>query len=867
MRTNLKSSTLLATDNGTEIKMDAFIVPLARNKNFVGREDILEWLLARIPPAVEVGECQTTAITGIAGVGKTEVALQAVYRVHERYPGCSVFWVRADRWAAFESAYLEIGRALQIHDIGFDTTGSLDAVKTALEKSPSQWLLIFDDLDDSIANYILTYLPLSRQGSILFITRNARPMYRLGIATASILTIPPLSQHEANTMLCKLLKLEEHQLSDDRSAAELVEHLGRLPLAIQVISSNMLHAKITTADVLKHYSASEEAQSKLLSMGLEESSRYHDDHKLIPDPYLASFLILQQSDPLAADYLKFICFLNAEDIPISILPPGAHKFERESGVGVLCEYALISARPGFKTFTMHRLVQSATRDWIRSTGDWQECCTKVIKQLSKICPPPQHENRHLWKDYLPHVLSALESSTECTDKEAAASLSSSTAANLCMIGMYDEARQMYQKTLELLIELRGLEHPDTLSTMEGLAIVLRHQEKYDEAEQIHQQVLPLRKKILGPKHPDTLSSLDNLTQMLSARESYEEAEEVFRSQVQVAIICALTLETDAVQDVFDRRLSEVKYGKRPGDPNHYTMGAIGHHDVVLVHMPVMEKRNGATVAANCRASFPSLELVLVVGICGGMPFTKDGNEIILGDIAVSDGLIQYDFGRQFPDRFIRKNDNMPKPNAEILSFLAKMKGRGSMKTLRERTALHLQHLSGASDLKEIVEYPGALGDRLYEPTYRHKHQVASDCEVCDRCRTSMDPVCEDALRLDCKTLQCSDQHLIARERLAVASEERNDQNTHSGPSIHFGLYASGDKVIKSGEERDVIAKEEGVIAFEMEGSGVWEVFPGRCLVVKAVCDYADGHKNKVWQSFAAASAAACTKALLKSWPT
>lgn len=338
-----------------------------------------------------------------------------------------------------------------------------------------------------------------------------------------------------------------------------------------------------------------------------------------------------------------------------------------------------------------------------------------------------------------------------------------------------------------------------------------------------------------------------------------------RSDFKIAIICALTLESDAVQDVFDKRWDAAKYGKIPGDPNYYTTGVIGPHNVVLVHMPGMGKSNGASVAANCRASFSNLRLVLVVGICGGVPFSKSGAEIVLGDIVVSDGLIQYDFGRQFPDRFVRKNDTIARPNPEILSFFAKMKGRWSMKTLRERTALHLEHLRNATESGVIADYPGACRDKLYEPTYRHKHQAASSCEVCNSCQTKNDPVCEAALTLDCESLQCDDSQLISRQRLAILANENKNQEVKSGPLIHFGLYASGDKVMKSGEEREIIAEKEGVVAFEMEGSGVWEGFPGRCLVVKAVCDYADSHKNKRWQTYAAASAAACTKALLESW--
>jgi hypothetical protein len=72
-------------------------------------------------------------------------------------------------------------------------------------------------------------------------------------------------------------------------------------------------------------------------------------------------------------------------------------------------------------------------------------------------------------------------------------------------------------------------------------------------------------------------------------------------------------------------------------------------------------------------------------------------------------------------------------------------------------------------------------------------------------------------------------------------------------------------VMKSGLHRDQIASCEKVIAFEMEGAGVWDNFP--TVVIKSVCDYADSHKNKKWQIYAAATAAACMKAFLEEWRT
>lgn len=336
-----------------------------------------------------------------------------------------------------------------------------------------------------------------------------------------------------------------------------------------------------------------------------------------------------------------------------------------------------------------------------------------------------------------------------------------------------------------------------------------------------------------------------------------------RDQFKVGIICALGLEADAVTAIFDKLWDsgENKYGKAPGDTNYYRTGAIGRHNVVLVYAHGMGKSNAASVAANCRASFKNLGIMLVVGICGGVPYPKSENEIVLGDVIISDGLIQYDFGRQFPDKFVRKG-TMSKPKDEIMATFAYLTGKWGLPELQRRTTAHLMKLRSIDKMKNSAEYPGVDKDKLYEPTYRHKHQVSSSCQICDRCRSSTDPTCEAALELKCESLECHDERLVPRKRLA---DTANNAEHDPSPRVHFGHYASGDKVMKSGEERDTIARTEGVIAFEMEGSGVWERFPSSCLIIKGVCDYADSHKNKEWQAYAAATAAACAKAFLEYW--
>ncbi|KAK7428277.1 hypothetical protein QQZ08_005174 [Neonectria magnoliae] len=297
----------------------------------------------------------------------------------------------------------------------------------------------------------------------------------------------------------------------------------------------------------------------------------------------------------------------------------------------------------------------------------------------------------------------------------------------------------------------------------------------------------------------------------------------------IAIICALTIEADAVEALFDHYWDDdgPPYDKAPGDPNAYSTGSIGRHNVVLAYMPGMGKVSSTAVAANCHTSFPNIKLALVVGVCGAVPFVPSSDvEIVLGDVIMSSGVIQYDLGRQLPERFVRKNtlqESLGRPNAEVRALLAKLEGIRARKILRSKMVGHLNKLQNEPELE--AKYPGVAHDKLFNATYRH----ISDGKTCEECG-------------------CNGELVLRR---------RFDQGIPQ-PAVYFGLIASGDKVMKSGEERDDIARQESVIGFEMEGAGVWDTFP--CIVIKGACDYADSHKTKVWPT-----TAACTKAFLEYW--
>ena len=341
-----------------------------------------------------------------------------------------------------------------------------------------------------------------------------------------------------------------------------------------------------------------------------------------------------------------------------------------------------------------------------------------------------------------------------------------------------------------------------------------------------------------------------------------------RNDFTVAVICALPLEYDAVSYIYDEFWDEDgdQYGRADGDTNSYTTGRIGDHNVVLALLPRMGKANAASAAASLRSSDSQIRLALLVGVCGGVP-RHDNGEVFLGDVVISRTVVQYDLGRQYPDKFVQKDtieDSLGRSNKDIRNLVGTFQTDRGQYRLHDRSAQFLNQLqSRVNDTRRRgkYDYPGALHDQLFEPEHRHRHYSSAIC-ICRDCSGPSDPVCDEALSSPCATLGCGAGEIsnVTRRRAHAAFDHVNQLPQ---AQIHVGVVASGDLVLKSGIDRERIRKETGAIAFEMEGAGVWDEMP--CIVLKAVSDYADSHKHKAWQNYAAATAAAASKAVLERY--
>ncbi|KAK4031660.1 kinesin light chain [Parachaetomium inaequale] len=515
-----------------------WVVPFGRNKDFVGRESTLAQLLKTIPPSADKDDCQRAAVEGLGGVGKTQVALEAAFRVRDEHPECHVFWVPAVDVTTFENAYRELGRQLKIAGIDDDKADVKLLVKTALSQSADNWLLIVDNADDvelmfgtAGATPLCDYLPSSYRGSILFTTRNHEAVVRLDIPQRNLVNLAEMSRLEAVDLLRR--NVAAHQLSDTQSTATLLDFLTDLPLAIKQASAYMAKTGITAMQYLNYCQSGNERLIELLSKDFEDRARYRSTRNPVAATWLVSFVHISRDNRLAAQYLRFMSFLAEKEIPKTLLPPGNSVLEAYEAIGTLKAYAFITERAGQGSYDIHRLVRLAMRNWLAEKGELRVCATTVMQQLDKLFPYPEHENMAVWMRYLPHTLAALELREHLPDDVIKSSLLSRVADSHFMLGKYQIAEELHRQALQLRTQVLVVEHPDTLTSINHLALVLRSQGKYEEAETMHRQALKLQTQVLGTEHPNTLTSMNNLAIVLSEQGKYEEAKRMHKQALKL----------------------------------------------------------------------------------------------------------------------------------------------------------------------------------------------------------------------------------------------------------------------------------------------------------------------------------------------
>ena len=304
---------------------------------------------------------------------------------------------------------------------------------------------------------------------------------------------------------------------------------------------------------------------------------------------------------------------------------------------------------------------------------------------------------------------------------------------------------------------------------------------------------------------------------------------LFYNDYTVACICPMGVELAPVVAMLDEIHDSLPTSR---DHNAYTMGKIGGHNLVVAVMPEIGNNAAATVATQLLNDFPSIRFGFLVGIGGGAPGEGNEDDIRLGDVVVSQptdtfgGVVQYDLGKRLVNGRFERTGQLNKPPAVLSANVQKLQGQH----LREGSQIPVllsEMVQRYPRMQAKYTFPGMDRDQLYRASYTH--QSGTTCDQCD-------------------------------PRQTISRPARPDNE----PRIHYGTIGSANLVVKDAAVRDELKKDMNILCVEMEAAGLMNDFP--CLVFRGICDYADSHKNKQWQPYAAAVAAGYMKELLMMIP-
>ncbi|KAM3072468.1 hypothetical protein ACMFMG_009268 [Clarireedia jacksonii] len=489
--------------------------------------------LTEVEAKLFVGQATKVAVTGLGGIGKTQLVLELVYRIRDRYKDCLVIWIPATNAESLHQAYREVARQLKIPGSNEDKADAKKLVQGYLSKeSAGRWLLVFDNADDvnmwitvsgSGSGRLIDCLPRSEQGCIVFTTRDRKTAVKL--AHQNIVEVPEMGEDVAIQLLQKCL-VDPDLVNNRPDTIALLKELTYLPLAIVQAAAYINENRIVFADYLSLLTEQEDDIIDLLSEEFEDDSRYDNIKNPVATTWLISFEQIRYRDPLAADYLSFIACIDPKDIPQSLLPVGESRKKEIDAIGTLDAYSFIIKRVADQALDLHRLVHLATRNWLKQNDLITQWTERAVIRLEEVFPDDDHQNRTIWRTYLPHVCYALISDEAGKDGETRIALSQRLGACLYSDGRYNEAEAPFMEVMERSKRVFGQEHPYTLTSIADLASTFWNQGRWREAEDLNVQVMETSLRVLGQEHPDTLTSIANLASTYRNQGRWKEAEDL-----------------------------------------------------------------------------------------------------------------------------------------------------------------------------------------------------------------------------------------------------------------------------------------------------------------------------------------------------
>lgn len=520
--------------NSDQRPVSRWIVPFKRNPYFTGRESELAELHNML---FTNNQFTKSAISGLGGVGKTQLVLEFIYRLREKHEHYSVMWIQATSMESLDQGYHTVARQFGIQGSEANDVDIKKLVQDFLsEDSAGHWILVFDNADDidmwigkpkietQQSVRLIDYIPRSKFGRVIFTTRDRKVGVKL--AHQNVIEMSHVTEDTATQMLRNLLIRKDLVDSRPADTKAMLAWLTYLPLAIAQAAAYINENGINLADYLALVGCQEQEVIELLTEDFEDDARYSDMKNPVATTWLISFRQIQQCDPLAAGYLSFMACIDHKDVPQLLLPPGPSRKKEMDSIGTLSAYSFVTKRSDDLALDLHRLVHLTVRNWLRTQNLLAQWTCRAVERLEEVFPDHEHRNRAVWRMYLTHARYALVSSLVEKDDPIRISLEWKIAMCYYHDDWFNEAETLFREVMEFRTIALGPEHPDTLKSITQLALTYHAQSRFQESKVLGLRAMEAQKRVLGEKDPETLSTMSHLAMTYSDLSQWKEAEEL-----------------------------------------------------------------------------------------------------------------------------------------------------------------------------------------------------------------------------------------------------------------------------------------------------------------------------------------------------
>ena len=505
-----ETDTIHPVEQDSHVKSIASNIPYDRNKKFIEREKEQKAI------AEQLHKGKLATITGLAGSGKSSLALEYAHK--QKKSGTSVIWFKADSIESIITEYQKLADLLEIKNLQQEEEMLIRKVNTRLQDQKSKILLVIDNLEDyeQIKKYISN---LPKNVRVLVTSRDGIKLD--GVEDeASHIQLKPFDREKSIEYLKENIKMLSESQRDE------------------------IYRKISATD---QYALPYELNAAVAFIKEMLNGGNKDLDKIILQITTESRYLFKSIDKDGLEWklIQYLAYLDPDNICIDLLPEllGEERAKIKAAIAKLEKLSLVKSihtEDGIQTdLSLHRLTQDRAIKYSKRCTEEAKAIPEdsiqsslleyFAKEFPQIDDNSNEERDRKSKELLPHVIKLVESYFDNKDSNLYKVNLLHKIGTFYQIAIleYNLALKYYTRELELNRSLYEENHPVIVRSLNNIGSVYLSIAEYEKALAYLLKSLEMSQRIHEGDHLDIAKTLNNIGSVYRLKAEYDKALEYY----------------------------------------------------------------------------------------------------------------------------------------------------------------------------------------------------------------------------------------------------------------------------------------------------------------------------------------------------